>query len=55
MITTWSDKEAELIWKMQNSRRIPPNLQRGVRKKLVMIDAAVSINDLTVRDSTAFA
>lgn len=48
MITTWSDKEAELIWNMQNSRRIPLQLQRNVRKKLVMIDAAVSINDLRV-------
>ena len=51
MITTWNDKEAELIWKMQNSKRIPPNLQRSVRKKLVMIDAAASINDLRVPPS----
>ena len=46
MITTWSDKDAEFIWNMQTSKRIPPQLQRNVRKKLVMIDAAVSINDL---------
>ena len=48
MIATWDDKEAELIWNMQTSKRIPPQLQRNVRKKLVMIDAAVSINDLRV-------
>ena len=36
---------------MKVSKRIPPQLQRSVRKKLVMIDAAMSINDLRIPPS----
>ena len=31
---------------MQTSRRIPIDLQQRIRQKLVMIDAATSLNDL---------
>ncbi|MEL3905553.1 MAG: type II toxin-antitoxin system RelE/ParE family toxin [Treponema sp.] len=46
MIVRWQDKEAFKIWNMQLSKRIPVEIQQRARQKLVMIDAAISLNDL---------
>ena len=51
MISEWRDKEAKKIWDMQYSKRIPSELQRIIRRKLILIDAATSINDLRVPPS----
>lgn len=48
MIRSWADAEAEKIFNLQRSRRLPPDLQRVALRKLLMLDAAVSIHDLTV-------
>lgn len=51
MISEWRDKEAEKIWNMKFSSKLPHDIQKAARRKLVMINAAVSINDLRVPPS----
>ena len=46
MIVDWQDKEALNIWNMQPSTRLPPEIQQRARQKLILIDAAISLNDL---------
>ena len=46
MIVDWQDKEALKIWNMQPSTRLPPEIQQRARQKLIVIDAAISLNDL---------
>ena len=46
MIVDWQDKEAMKVWNMQPSTRLPSEIQQRARQKLVMIDAAISLNDL---------
>ena len=46
MIVDWQDKEALKIWNMQPSTLLPPEIQQRARQKLILIDAAISLNDL---------
>ena len=48
MIDSFGDKETQLIWNGLVSRKLPPAIQQTSRRKLVHINAAVSINDLRV-------
>ncbi|MDY6316276.1 MAG: type II toxin-antitoxin system RelE/ParE family toxin [Lachnospiraceae bacterium] len=48
MITEWHDKEAEKIWNMKVSTKLPQDIQKIARRKLVMINAAKNLNDLRV-------
>ena len=48
MIKSFADKETEKIFHRQWSRRLPENIQRVALRKLMMIDAAVDVNDLRV-------
>lgn len=48
MILTFTSRDAERIWDMLPVRRIPPQVQRAVRRKLVMLDAAQALEDLRV-------
>ena len=48
MIRSWADAEAEKIFNLQRSRKLPPDLQRVALRKLLMLEAAVSIQDLMV-------
>ena len=51
MISEWHDKEAEKIWNMQFSTKLPHDIQKVARRKLIMISSAVSINDLRIPPS----
>ena len=51
MITEWHDKEAEKIWNMNFSTKLPHDIQKTARRKLVMIHSAASINDLRIPPS----
>ncbi len=51
MIVEWHDKEAKKIWKMEVSMKLPHDIQKTARRKLVMIHAATSINDLRIPPS----
>jgi proteic killer suppression protein len=46
MIASFADKEAERIWNGQRSRKLPPEIQIRARAKLVMLEAAESLDDL---------
>jgi toxin HigB-1 len=46
MIKSFRDKETEKIFNRQISSKLPQDIQRIARKKLVILDAAVELNDL---------
>lgn len=48
MIASWADAEAERLFNLQRSRKLPPDIQRVALRKLWMIDAATKIEDLSV-------
>ena len=48
MIRTISDKESQKIYDGDSSSAIPKEIQHVARRKLRMIDAAVSVNDLRI-------
>lgn len=48
MIASWADAEAEKLFNLQRSRKLPAAIQRVALRKLWMIDAATKIEDLSV-------
>ena len=48
MIKSFRDKESEKIFNRQLSGKLPQNIQRIARKKLVILDATVELNDLRI-------
>ena len=48
MILSFRDKETEKIFHREGSRKIPPDAQRTALRKLLMLSAAVDLNDLKV-------
>jgi proteic killer suppression protein len=48
MIRSFRDKETESIFLREKSRKLPPDVQRIAQRKLVMLDAADSLQDLRV-------
>ncbi|MDQ6801247.1 MAG: type II toxin-antitoxin system RelE/ParE family toxin [Acidobacteriota bacterium] len=51
MIQSWNDREAEKIFNLHRSRKLPPDIQRVVLRKLRMLDAAASLEDLKIPPS----
>ncbi len=54
MINSFKDKEAELIYKGERSRKLPDNIQLAARKKLLMLDAATAPEDLRMPPGNRF-
>ena len=48
MILGFRDKEAEMIYNQQFSRKLPQSIQKIALRKLIMIDKAESLQDLRV-------
>ena len=48
VIRSWADDEAEKLFNRQRSRKLPPDLQRVALRKLLMLDAATTLEDLRV-------
>jgi proteic killer suppression protein len=48
VIQSWADDEAEKLFSGRRSRKLPSDLQRVALRKLLMLDAAVTIDDLRV-------
>ncbi|NBC18324.1 MAG: type II toxin-antitoxin system RelE/ParE family toxin [Bacteroidetes bacterium] len=48
MIKSFSDKEAAKIFARDHSRKLPQDIQRRALKKLLMLDAAVQLDELRV-------
>jgi proteic killer suppression protein len=48
VIRSWADDEAEKLFNRQRSRKLSPDLQRVALRKLLMLDAATTLEDLRV-------
>ena len=48
MIKSFRDKESGKIFDRQLSGKLPQNIQRVARKRLVILDAAMELNDLRI-------
>ena len=46
MIRTFSDHETELVWNRERSRKLPPDIQQRATRKLTVLDAAQSLDEL---------
>lgn len=46
MIKSFVDREAQKIFYLEHSARLPPDIKRAVMRKLSIIDAATNVNDL---------
>ncbi len=51
MIKSFADKEAEKIFGREFSKKLPNDIQKPARRKLEVLDAAESINDLRIPPS----
>jgi toxin HigB-1 len=51
MIVSFRSKEAEYIWNGVFSKKIPPQIQDIIRRKLRMINNSHTINDLRIPPS----
>jgi toxin HigB-1 len=48
MIASFRDKETEALWRSGKSRRLPADLERRAFKKLAILNAAVTLDNLKV-------
>ena len=48
VIQSFADSDTEKVWRRMHVRKFGPDLQRMAHRKLLMLDAAESINDLRV-------
>jgi len=48
VIRSFADKEAEKIWRGSASRRLPAVIQQVARRKLRMLNSAVTLDDLRI-------
>lgn len=48
MIESFADAETEKIWQRQHSRKLPHDIQRTARRKLLLLNAAPDLNALRV-------
>jgi len=51
MIQSFANKETELIYNQEYSRRLPNTIQKVALRKLMMIDNAKSLEDLRIPPS----
>ena len=48
MIQSFRDRETEKVFRREGTRRLPPDIQRMAQRKLAILDAAESLQDLRV-------
>lgn len=48
MIRSFADKETQKIFRRNRSAKLPRDIQRQAQRKIVMIDAAVRLDDLRI-------
>lgn len=51
MIKSFKSKETQKIFNREYSRKLPPLIQKIAMRKLWLIDAAISLNDLRIPPS----
>jgi proteic killer suppression protein len=48
MLRSFADKETERVWQRRRSRILDPKVQRAALRKLAILDAAETVEDLRV-------
>ena len=48
MIVSFNDKETERIWNRIRAKRFPDAVQQAARRKLILVNAAATLDDLRV-------
>lgn len=48
VLRSFADKETERVWRRERSRRFDPTTQRAALRKLVILDAAETLDDARV-------
>jgi len=48
MIQSFADRDTELIYNQEFSKRLPSTIQKVALRKLMMVDNAKSLNDLRI-------
>lgn len=48
MIKSFKGKETEKVWKRKFSKKLPEDIQKKARRKLLMLNAASNLEDLKV-------
>ena len=48
MIRSFADKETEQLFRRERIRKLPPDIHRTALRKLVQLDAVVTLDDLRV-------
>lgn len=48
VIKSFRDSQTEVLFAGQRARKLPPDIQRSARRKLLLLDAAVSLDTLRV-------
>jgi proteic killer suppression protein len=48
VIVSFRDKETEKIWEGEVSRRFPPDILRTAKRRLLVLHAAINLEDLRV-------
>ena len=46
MIVSFADSETKKIWEGQFSKKLPPDIQRTARRKMIQIHGSTDIHDL---------
>jgi proteic killer suppression protein len=54
MIASFADRETEALFRLERARRIDPRIQRAAIRKLLMLDAATTLDDLKCPRETAW-
>lgn len=48
MLRSFSDAEAERVWRGERSRKLPPDIQQTARRKLRQLNSVLRLDDLRV-------
>jgi proteic killer suppression protein len=48
VILNFRDADTEMLWETGKSRRIPPTIRRSAVRKLMVLNAALELNNLTI-------
>jgi proteic killer suppression protein len=48
VIRSFRDRETEKVFERERSRRLPPDVQRRAHRRLLLLDAAETVEDLRV-------
>ena len=46
MIRTFADQETQRLWNRERSRKLPPDIQQRAVRRLTLLDAALSLDEL---------